>query len=232
MRWITPPRSCPYLPDQAQVLHYILAPDLTPEIYLRAMMQGWRRFGMNIFRPACPACTACRSLRLDPSRFRPDRSQRRVRAKNAGEIELSIGPPDPTPEVLDLFDRFHAYQADALDWPRHQAKDLAGFRESFVDNPFPTSEYRYRLGGELVCVCYVDILPEGHSAIYCFHDPAHRDRSLGTWNILSIIERAAGDDVPYVYLGYYVAGCRSLEYKRRFRPNQILGPDGWSDFDL
>lgn len=231
MQWITPPRDCPYLPEQSQVLQYVVAPDLTPAIYLRAMMQGWRRFGMNVFRPICPSCTACQSIRVDVARFRPDRSQRRVHQKNAGAVELSIGPPDPTPEILALYDSYHAHQAESLGWPRHESGDLIGFRESFVDNPFPTQEYRYVLDGKIVCVSYVDALPAGHSAIYCFHDPAHRDRSLGTWNVLSVIERAALAGIPYVYLGYYVAGCRSLEYKRRFRPNQILGPEGWSDFD-
>ena len=34
------------------------------------------------------------------------------------------------------------------------------------------------------------------------------------------------------YLGYYVAGCRSLEYKARFRPNEILDDEGqWVPFD-
>jgi arginine-tRNA-protein transferase len=37
--------------------------------------------------------------------------------------------------------------------------------------------------------------------------------------------------LPHVYLGYHVAGCRSLEYKGRFRPNEVLGEDGeWHPF--
>jgi leucyl-tRNA---protein transferase len=37
--------------------------------------------------------------------------------------------------------------------------------------------------------------------------------------------------LPHLYLGYHVAGCRSLEYKANFRPNETLGVDGkWRTF--
>jgi len=69
------------------------------------------------------------------------------------------------------------------------------------------------------------------SAIYFFYDPEYRQRSLGTWHILSLLEHAASRGVPYLHLGYYVSGCPSMIYKSHFRPNQLLGPDGrWHDF--
>ena len=48
--------------------------------------------------------------------------------------------------------------------------------------------------------------------------------------MLSLLEHAARRGLEHVYLGYYVAGCRSMEYKQRFRPNQLLGSDRqWHD---
>jgi arginine-tRNA-protein transferase len=71
----------------------------------------------------------------------------------------------------------------------------------------------------------------GLSAIYFFYDPSERGRSLGTWNILCLIDEAARRGWPYVYLGYYVEGCPSMEYKTRFLPNQLRAADGvWRDF--
>jgi arginine-tRNA-protein transferase len=84
----------------------------------------------------------------------------------------------------------------------------------------------------LIGVGYVDALPGGLSAIYFYYDPGERHRSLGTYNVLSILASARARNLPHVYLGYYVAGCRSLEYKARFRPNEVLTGGGtWARFD-
>ena len=66
------------------------------------------------------------------------------------------------------------------------------------------------VGERLVGVGYVDALPQGLSAIYFFYEPDERGRSLGTYNVLRILAGAATRQLPHVYLGYYVAGCRSL----------------------
>jgi arginine-tRNA-protein transferase len=100
-----------------------------------------------------------------------------------------------------------------------------------VDNPFPTEEWCYYLRRQLVGVGYVDALPGGLSAIYFYYDPDHRNRSLGTWNVLCLVRECLVRKMPHLYLGYYVAGCPSLSYKASFLPNQLLTPDGrWQDF--
>jgi arginine-tRNA-protein transferase len=230
-RYIAPPSQCGYLPDREWSLEYEVVAAARPAEYLERLRQGWRRFGTMFFRPRCRACTACQSLRVLADRFRPNRSQRRARKANEGELRLGVGEPAVSRAKLALYDRYHAFQTTAKSWPEHARRDVAGYAQSFVLNPFPTEEWCYYLGRELVGVGYVDALPGALSAIYFFYDPAHRERSLGTWNVLRIIEEAAARGLPHVYLGYYVAGCPSLGYKANFAPNQVLGPDGrWRDF--
>jgi arginine-tRNA-protein transferase len=65
-------------------------------------------------------------------------------------------------------------------------------------------------------------VPQGLSLIYFYYDPDERDRSPGTWNVLCGLAEAARRRLPHVYLGYFVSGCRSLEYKARFTPNEVL----------
>jgi arginine-tRNA-protein transferase len=227
-----PPGPCGYLPDETWALTYEMVGRITPTEYQARLKAGWRRFGFSLFRPTCPNCTKCQSVRVPVAQFEPDRSQRRCLAANAGAVTLVIGEPEVTAEKLELYDRFHAHQSDRVGWPRHGPKDADGYAESFVVNPFATQEWRYYLGEKLVGVGYVDCLPEGLSAIYFFHDPDEYKRSLGTYNVLSVLHRATEWKVPHVYLGYYVEGCRSLEYKARFRPNEVLGSDGaWRAFD-
>src|SRR5262249_33195118 len=149
-------------------------------------------------------CRACLPIRVVAERFRPDRSQRRAKRINDGVVEVRIDQPSVSPAKLALYDRYHAFQAETKGWPAQPAKDAEEFRHSFVENPFPTEEWSYYLAGKLIGTGYVDDLPGGLSAIYFFYDPAERHRSLGTWNVVKIIEAAQRRRVPHVYLGYFV----------------------------
>lgn len=229
--FIAPPSPCGYLPTEQWSLEYELIAAMSPADYMTLMREGWRRFGHMVFRPRCRSCNQCRSLRVDVHAFQPNRSQRRVVKANAESLRLVITSPAATAANLALYDRYHAFQKDFKDWPAHAPKEVDDYRQSFVDNPFPTEEWRYFLGSTLVGVGYVDVLPAGLSAIYYFYDPDHRDRQLGTWNVLRLIEETRRRGLPHLYLGYYVPNCGSLEYKATFRPNEILHPDGeWLPF--
>ena len=200
---------------------------MTAGEYLEWLQGGWRRFGHVLFRPACPSCRKCQSLRVPVAAFEPHRTQRRVWKANAGCVTIAMGEPCPSPETRALYEKFHRYQHETKGWPAPEAEGGDGFSP----NPFSTEEWRYVVNGHLAGVGYVDVLPDALSAIYFFYDPDERRRSLGTFNVLSIIEEARRRDLPWVYLGYYVEGCRSVEYKGRFMPNEVLRPDGsWAPF--
>jgi arginine-tRNA-protein transferase len=231
LRYLSEPSTCGYLPDQIWRLEFEHVAALTPHEYMERMAQGWRRFGYTLFRPRCRSCSACQPLRVLVDGFRPDRSQRRAWKSNVGEIMLRIQEPAVTREKLALYDRYHSFQTEAKGWPAHAPKDPEDYARSFVHNPFPTEEWCYFLGRKLIGVGYVDSLSLGMSGIYFFYDPRASQRSLGTFNVVSLLREAARRRSPHLYLGFYVAGCRSMMYKSRFLPNQVLAPDGnWCDF--
>jgi leucyl-tRNA---protein transferase len=230
VRWTNPRSRCIYLADHTSESEYVCVGSLDRDEYMGYLLAGWRRFGHTIFRQRCAGRNACRSLRVDAARFRPDRSQRRTRQANEGAVRLCIGNPAVTHEKLAVFDRFHAERSETRGWSAYEPGDTAEYARMFVVNPFPTQEWCYFLDDVLVGVGYVDELAGGLSAIYFARDPAYRDRSLGTWNVLNLLDRASILGLPHVYLGYHVDGCTSLRYKGRFRPNQRLDPDGnWRD---
>jgi arginyl-tRNA--protein-N-Asp/Glu arginylyltransferase len=230
VRWTAPPVPCDYVPDHICQHEYLHVARMNRDEYMAYLLAGWRRFGHMLFRLNCSGSNACRSLRVDAACFRLDRSQRRARKANEGAIRLCIGDPLVTPQKVALIDRFHSERSETRGWSLSEPGDWAEFVRRFVLNPFPTQEWCYFLDDVLVGVGYVDELAGGLSAIYFARDPTHRDRSLGTWNALCLLERAKTLGLPHVYLGYHVEGCPSLQYKGRFRPNQSLGPDGvWRD---
>lgn len=229
--FLTPEGRCSYLPDRLWQLEYEIVRELTAAEYAERMAQGWRRFGRALFRPQCRACNACQSLRVDVAAFVPNRSQERAWQRNQGEVTVIIADPGVSRAKLRLYDRFHTFQSAQKGWPLHAPKDADDYYSSFVDNPFPTLEWSYYLGKRLIGVGYVDDLPGCLSAIYFFYDPEHRERSLGVFNVLSILAYARSRQIPYVYLGYFVEGCGSLEYKANYQPNQTLTPLGtWLPF--
>ena len=220
--FLSTPSQCQYLRDRVWQLRYELVPDLEPAACMERLQQGWRRFGYVMFRPECPSCLMCQPLRVSVRTFRPNQSQRRTWKRNQDEVTVQVGPPTLSRDRQDLWVRFHRHGQETKGWPAEAASDPG----MLLENPFRTEEWTYYVGNRLIAVAYVDALPGGLSAIYCYYDPTERARSLGTFNILSLLAAARERGLPHVYLGYYVAGCRSMEYKRKFRPNEVLRPNG------
>ncbi len=79
----------------------------------------------------------------------------------------------------------------------------------------------------LVAASVIDILSDGISAVYNFYDPFEKKRSLGKYLILYLVNYAAEKQLPYLYLGYWVKGCRKMNYKIKFHPLEILVDGKW-----
>jgi arginine-tRNA-protein transferase len=80
-------------------------------------------------------------------------------------------------------------------------------------------------------VALTDVLADGLSMVYSFFEADQAHRSPGTFMILDHITRARCMGLPYVYLGYWVAGSRKMDYKGRFRPQERLTAEGWRRVD-
>lgn len=227
-----PPSPCDYLAHETSQYVLAFAPP-APSDYSELLMDGWRRMGRVVFRPDCPSCRKCLSLRVRVEDFHPSRTQRRIWRANAADVTLRRAAPSLTRDRVELYRAFHAHGHETKGWPDRSdeiTEDGARALDILVDNPFPTEEWSYWIGERLVGVGYVDVVPEGLSAIYFFHDPSEHRRSLGTLNILHLVDTARQRGLPHVYLGYYVDGCRSLEYKARFKPSEVFGTEGWEAF--
>ena len=81
--------------------------------------------------------------------------------------------------------------------------------------------------GDLIACALVDVLSDGLSLVYSFYDPSLTKRSPGSFVILDHVVQAQAAGLPYVYLGYWVAGSSKMAYKARFAPLEVLKPGGW-----
>jgi len=219
--------DCVYLPGREWALRMLPAPR-HDAAYRELLERHHRRSGWVVYRPVCRGCQECLPIRVPVAGFRPSRSQRRVLRRNR-DVTIEVAHPEPSEEKLELHNRFVAARFDRGD---AGFTDIDGYAEVFGPSPVTTREMRLRVGGKLVGVGLLDMLPDVISSVYFFFDPEHARRSLGTLSALKELELAAATRRSYLYLGYYISGCREMSYKARFRPSELLYPDGvWRTFD-
>ena len=228
--FITAPSPCPYLPGRKERKVFTHLVGLEARSLNSQLSQGGFRRSQNIaYRPACDHCNACTSVRVPVEGFEWTKGFRKVVRRN-GDIIGHVVKAQATSEHYSLFREY-------ID-TRHSEGGMADMSvldfAAMVDDTTADSrliEYRYAIGhplsGELVASLLIDVLADGLSLIYSFYDPSQEQRSLGTLMILDAVKRSARIGLPYVYLGYYVAGSQKMEYKSRFMPQERLGPGGW-----
>ncbi len=219
LRNVSPEHSCPYLSGRKARNEVYLADRLSGEAYERLLARGFRRSGCIVYRPRCRGCCECRQVRVLAECFRPTRSMRRILQRNA-DISVETCEPNPTDEKHDLYRRYLDGQHDSS-----MSRGFEAFREFLYESPLTTLEICYRLGERLVGVSILDSCPAGLSSVYMYYDPEMPRRSLGTLSILREIAFCLERGLPYYYLGYYVAGSKTMAYKARFRPAEILVDD-------
>ena len=80
-----------------------------------------------------------------------------------------------------------------------------------------------------VAVAITDHLENGLSAVYTFYEPDLVNQSLGTFAILSQVQQAEEQKIPYVYLGYWIEACDKMAYKSGFKPFQTFSGTHWQN---
>jgi len=222
--YLTPEHPCSYYTDR-QARTVFGDPRIAPDVELQSRLaqQGFRRSGSYIYRPECNGCRACIAARVDVAGFQPNRSQRRNLRDNA-VLEVSIQRSWCTDSLLALYNRYQSHRH-----PDGQmlAPGETQFREFLLSEWSDTYFLEIRFGTELLGISVFDRLEDGVSAVYTFYEPDAEARGLGTFAILKLIELARSEKSSRVYLGYWLPEHPKMDYKRRFRPLEILVHGEW-----
>lgn len=224
------PMPCPYLLGRVErKLFTRLVGPQAAEVNSSLSRAGFRRSHDIVYRPVCPGCAACVPVRVPVAQFVANRTNRRILRDNA-DLTLAVVPAGSTMEQFQLFAAYQDARHADSDMNRMTPTDFAAMVDEGRVNTF-MGETR-DTAGNLRGAMLVDRLEDGYSAVYSFYDPDEPRRSLGTHLILAMIERCRQEGLPYLYLGYWIAGSRKMEYKATFQPLEALGRDGWAPLTI
>jgi arginine-tRNA-protein transferase len=154
--------------------------------------------------------------------FVPTKSQRRTLRRNA-DLTLRIGQPELNDEKVAVYQRYLEHQHPASP----QSADPDGLREFLYQQVVDTMEVNYLKDGRVIAASILDTSEQSVSSVYHYFEPAESRRSLGVFSVLAEIELTRQWGVPYYYMGYWVAGSRTMDYKANYRPHEVLVDGQW-----
>lgn len=222
--YTTSPYACSYLPDHT-ARSQVATPThlISTEVYSELVRAGFRRSGVFTYRPWCDDCQSCLPVRLIAAKLLPNRSQQRALKRHA-HLQARELPLVFAEEHYQLYNRYqlsrHAGGGMELDNHEQYANFLL---QSRID----TRLVEFREENELRMVSIIDVLNDGLSSVYTFFDPDITDASFGTFNVLWQASQCQALDLPYLYLGYWIAESRKMSYKVNFQPLEALIEGKW-----
>jgi arginine-tRNA-protein transferase len=223
--YLTPAHSCSYLPGrQAQTLFLDPRDTIDQSLYEGLIEHGFRRSGGHLYRPHCENCQACVPTRVPVERFKLRRSQRRVLARNA-DLTVRLEPACFAQRYYQIYERYiHGRHQDGDMYPASPDQFRSFLLAQWSNSTFLCSY----ADDQLLAVAVTDQQPDSLSAIYTFFEPAHAERSLGTFSILKQIEFCREAALSHLYLGYWIRESRKMRYKVDYRPVELFINGRWT----
>ncbi|HEA16103.1 MULTISPECIES: arginyltransferase [Pseudoalteromonas] len=216
--------DCSYLPNRQEQLLVILDPSCYSTDKFESLLGlGFRRSGNQIYRPHCPICSACSSVRVLAQDFMPSKSQKRKLNKAKTQFEVKYSTQE-RPEYYPLYSKYITMRhQDGSMYPPEKEQFQSFLLCSWLKITFIELWHQ----DTLVAVAVTDCMNSAISAIYTFFDPDFEHYSLGSVMILEQLKFAKEQNKQYVYLGYQIDECDKMKYKTQFLPAQKQLNDEW-----
>jgi len=220
------PEPCSYLNDRHSISAFANPNvDMDMQTYSKLIQHGFRRSGGYVYRPHCPTCKECISVRVPVKQHKSSRNEKRILRLNI-DIKINVSKGKFRQEHFDLYKRYMANRHGDGSMANPSQADYHRF---LICDWTETDFIEFYLGKNLVAIAVSDITDSGLSAVYTFFDPEQHHRSLGHFSILSQIEEAKSRDLEFLYLGYWIKDCNKMRYKNRYKPLEGFIDDHWQD---
>ncbi len=219
---LTHPFDCSYLAGKQEQLLTLTDYEIDIPLYERLLSLGFRRNGSAIYKPHCPACAECKPIRIAVEQFKVSKRQKRTLKQNAN-FRWQQSDKDK-PEYFELYKKY--IQDRHSDGPMYPA-DRQQYEQFILCSWLPDSFIEIYDNQKLIGVAVSDVITDSLSAIYSFFDNEYAKFSLGSYMILAQIELAKRLNKQYLYLGYQIDECRKMNYKKLYRPYEVLTDQGW-----
>lgn len=216
--------ACSYLPNRQEQLLVILDPNCYSSDKFESLLAlGFRRSGNQIYRPHCPTCSACSSVRVLAQEFIETKSHKRKLNKAKTRFEVKYSNQE-RPQYYALYSKYISLRhQDGSMYP----PDKTQFQSFLLCSWLNITFIELWDQDNLVAVAVTDCMDKAISAIYTFFDPDYEQYSLGTVMILQQLIFAKAQNKHYVYLGYQIDECPKMNYKTQFLPAQKQVKDQW-----
>jgi len=223
----TQPHDCDYLSGQESTTIFVDPRFPKTMLFYDALMQqGFRRSGEQVYRPHCPQCAQCISVRIPVADFQPRRRQRRCWSRNQ-DLSVRRFLPKFDTEQYALFTRYVQNRHPSSDKIEHPFWNQSNYLQFLSSSWGNTYFYEFRLKEQLVAVAVVDEMMDAWSAVYTFFTPELTERSLGTFCVLWEIYTARSQGVKWLYLGYWIRDCHKMSYKTDYQPLEYFVNHRW-----
>ena len=225
--YISDSNKCAYKPDQEErKLFTFIKGSKNQDFYNLLISKGFRRSQNILYNQVCENCNKCIPIRIKVNNFQETKNQKRI--INKGKLFERKVVEKATYEQFYLFKEYLDFKH-----PDSEMNDMifADYYSMVKNTGIDTKIIEYRLDNVLVSSCITDFLDNALSMVYSFYSPYSHKYSLGKYMILDHIKFGKKYDKEIIYLGYWINGCKEMEYKKNFNSSEILINGEWINYE-